>query len=85
MNESDGSAIVANILAQVELELDGVRHLLKQQLILLTPASWKKSVTRQWSDNWQLTTNKNKLIVFSKVLLPDHDMIQLTECAVISY
>lgn len=70
MNKSDGSAIVADILAQVELELDGVRHLLKQQLILLTPASWKKSVTRQWSDNWQLTTNKNKLIVFSKVLLP---------------
>jgi len=39
MNKSDGSAIVANILAQVELELDGVRHLLKQQLILLTPGS----------------------------------------------
>ncbi len=39
MNKSDGSAIVADILAQVELELDGVRHLLKQQLILLTPGS----------------------------------------------
>jgi hypothetical protein len=39
MNKSDSSAIVANILAQFELELDGVRHLLKQQLILLTPGS----------------------------------------------
>jgi hypothetical protein len=29
---------VAEILAQVELDLDRVRHLLKQQLLLLTTA-----------------------------------------------
>ncbi|MTJ53844.1 class I SAM-dependent methyltransferase [Anabaena sp. UHCC 0253] len=39
MKKCHGSATVADILTQVELNLDGVRHLLKQQLILLTPAS----------------------------------------------
>jgi hypothetical protein len=37
INKFDGSATLTNILAQVELNLDGVRHLLKQQLLLLTP------------------------------------------------
>lgn len=32
-------ATVAEILAQVKLDLHAVRHLLKQQLLLLTPAS----------------------------------------------
>ncbi|WP_241993475.1 hypothetical protein [Trichormus variabilis] len=39
MQKCNASATLANILAQVELDLDGVRHLLKQQLLLLTPAS----------------------------------------------
>ncbi|MTJ11436.1 class I SAM-dependent methyltransferase [Anabaena sp. UHCC 0187] len=39
MQKCHGSATVAEILAQVELDLHGVRHLLKQQLLLLTPAA----------------------------------------------
>ncbi|OBQ06281.1 MAG: hypothetical protein AN482_15010 [Anabaena sp. LE011-02] len=37
MQKCGNNATVAEILAQVELNLDGVRHLLKQQLLLLTP------------------------------------------------
>ena len=39
MQKCGNNATVAEILAQVELDLDGVRNLLKQQLLLLTPAS----------------------------------------------
>jgi SAM-dependent methyltransferase len=39
LQQCNGCATVANILEQVELTLDGVRQLLKQQLLLLTPAS----------------------------------------------
>ncbi len=39
MKKCHSSATVADILAQVELDLNGVRHLLKQQLLLLTPAA----------------------------------------------
>ncbi|QEI42250.1 Ubiquinone biosynthesis O-methyltransferase [Dolichospermum sp. UHCC 0315A] len=39
MQKCGNNATVAEILAQVELDLNGVRHLLKQQLLLLTPAS----------------------------------------------
>ena len=38
MQKCGNNATVAEILAQVELDLDGVRNLLKQQLLLLTPA-----------------------------------------------
>ncbi|MBD2667009.1 hypothetical protein B6N60_04192 [Richelia sinica FACHB-800] len=38
LQQSNGRATVANILEQVELSLDGVRQLLKQQLLLLTPS-----------------------------------------------
>ncbi|MBN3889771.1 MAG: class I SAM-dependent methyltransferase [Nostoc sp. JL31] len=38
MQRCDGNSTVAEILTNVELELDGVRTLLQQQLILLTPA-----------------------------------------------
>ena len=38
MQKCGNNATVAEILAQVELDLDRVRHLLKQQLLLLTPA-----------------------------------------------
>ena len=37
MQKCGNNATVAEILAQVELDLDRVRHLLKQQLLLLTP------------------------------------------------
>jgi hypothetical protein len=37
MQKCGSNATVAEILAQVELDLDRVRHLLKQQLLLLTP------------------------------------------------
>ena len=37
MQKRGNNATVAEILAQVELDLDRVRHLLKQQLLLLTP------------------------------------------------
>ena len=37
MQKCGNNATVAEILAQVELDLDGVRNLLKQQLLLLTP------------------------------------------------
>jgi SAM-dependent methyltransferase len=37
MQKCGNNATVAEILAQVELDLNGVRHLLKQQLLLLTP------------------------------------------------
>ncbi|MBS9389198.1 MAG: class I SAM-dependent methyltransferase [Dolichospermum sp. WA123] len=39
MQKCGNNATVAEILAQIELDLNGVRHLLKQQLLLLTPAS----------------------------------------------
>jgi SAM-dependent methyltransferase len=39
MQKCGNNATVAEILSQVELDLNGVRHLLKQQLLLLTPAS----------------------------------------------
>jgi SAM-dependent methyltransferase len=39
MQKCDGSAKIADIINQSELDLNGVRHLLKQQLILLTPGS----------------------------------------------
>jgi SAM-dependent methyltransferase len=39
MQKCDSHATVAEILAQIELDLNGVRHLIKQQLLLLTPAS----------------------------------------------
>ena len=39
MQKCCNNATVAEILAQVKLDLDGVRNLLKQQLLLLTPAS----------------------------------------------
>ncbi|MEH2156707.1 class I SAM-dependent methyltransferase [Nostoc sp.] len=38
MQKCDANSTVAEILASVELELDGVRTLVQQQLILLTPA-----------------------------------------------
>ncbi|MEH2046391.1 class I SAM-dependent methyltransferase [Nostoc sp.] len=38
MQRCDANSTVADILASVQLELDGVRTLLQQQLILLTPA-----------------------------------------------
>ena len=37
MQKCDGSAKIADIINQSELDLNGVRHLLKQQLLLLTP------------------------------------------------
>ena len=39
MQKCGNNATVAEILAQVKLDLHAVRHLLKQQLLLLTPAS----------------------------------------------
>ncbi|MBO1055997.1 MAG: class I SAM-dependent methyltransferase [Dolichospermum sp. JUN01] len=39
MQKCGNNATVAEILAQVKLDLDGVRNLLKQQLLLLIPAS----------------------------------------------
>ncbi|MBD2294235.1 class I SAM-dependent methyltransferase [Anabaena sphaerica FACHB-251] len=38
MQKCDGSATLSSILAQVELDLNGVKNLLKQQLLLLTPS-----------------------------------------------
>ncbi|MBW4617348.1 MAG: class I SAM-dependent methyltransferase [Desmonostoc vinosum HA7617-LM4] len=38
LQNCDGNSTVAEILTSVQLELDGVRTLLQQQLILLTPA-----------------------------------------------
>ncbi|MHC5829878.1 MAG: SAM-dependent methyltransferase, partial [Nostoc sp.] len=38
MQKCDNNSTVAEILAGVELGLDGVKTLLQQQLILLTPA-----------------------------------------------
>jgi hypothetical protein len=37
MKSCDGKSTVAEILTKVEFNLDGVRHLWKQHLILLTP------------------------------------------------
>ncbi|MEO3705945.1 class I SAM-dependent methyltransferase [Trichormus azollae] len=38
MQKCNGSATLANILAQVDIDLNGVKDLLKQQLLLLTPS-----------------------------------------------
>jgi SAM-dependent methyltransferase len=38
MQKCDGSAKIADIINQVELDLNGVRKLIKQQLLLLTPS-----------------------------------------------
>lgn len=37
MQKCDGNAKIADIISQVELDLNGVRKLIKQQLLLLTP------------------------------------------------
>jgi hypothetical protein len=37
MQKCDGKSTVAEILNKVQFDLDGVRNLLKQQMILLTP------------------------------------------------